>query len=86
MPRFSSEAKKIFDLIWYESDIQKANTLLSNLTEPIDICFAKTWIATYYLIFYQRDLVLKILKEVEENIRYNPDNLLQFSIFSFNDS
>ena len=83
MPRFSSKAKKVYDLIWYKSDIKSANALVSELTTPVDIIFAKFWTATYYLIFFQRDLYLKILKEVEENIKSNPDELFQYHIKSF---
>ena len=83
MPRFSSKAKKIYDLIWYNSDIQSANALVSELTTPVDISSAKISIASYYLIFFQRDLALKIIKEVEEINISNSDYFFQFSIKSF---
>lgn len=83
MPRFSSKARKVFDLIMYKTDIESANSMLSELTTPVDINSAKLWIANYYLVFYQRDVFLKIIKEVEENIRLNPDNYFQYYITNF---
>ena len=80
MPRFSSKAKKVIDLIMYKTDIESAIALVKDLTTPFDLCFAKILIAYYCVVFFQRDLALKNLKEAEEIIKQNPDNFLLYYI------
>lgn len=83
MPRFSSKAKQVFDLIMYKTDIQSAIDLINELTVPFDICFAKICLLFYYLTFYKYDLFLRNLKEVEEINKINPDDFILFNIKNY---
>ena len=84
MPRFSSRAKKVADLITYKTDIQTANELINELSTPFDIIYCKFCIIFYYINFYSNELLFKNLKEAEEiqnkYFKDNPDNFLFFLI------
>jgi tetratricopeptide (TPR) repeat protein len=80
MPRFSAKAKEIFDAIFYHTDIVKANELLEELEDPLDIAFGKLFIAWEYWQIKQTGKLLEIITEVEnENKRLN-DQFIQFKI------
>lgn len=80
MPRFSAKAKEIWDEIWYNTDIVKANELLEELKDPLDIAFGKLFIAYYYAFFQQQGEYLELLTEIEnENTRLQ-DQFLRFII------
>ena len=59
MPRISSNAKKIFDLIIYQADINEANEVIENLDESLDKAFGKVWLAYYFLCFYKINSALE---------------------------
>ena len=81
MPRFSPNAKKIFDLVWYHSDIEQSKIICNELTYPIDIVFAKIWIVHgLSAINLSNRLDLARLKELEELNLSNPDNFNSFII------
>lgn len=80
MPRFSSQGKKIFDLIYYNGDIQSANKLIDELTSPFDKCFAEFSCAFYYVSFYNRDSTLEKIRELEKFNKSNPDIIFLYFI------
>lgn len=79
MPRFSPKAKKIFDLIWYKIDIEQSQIICKELTNPIDIIFAKIWIV-YGITAINIGLALAELKELEDLNLANPDNFNSYFI------
>ena len=66
MPRISAEAMKVFSLIWYDTDIKQSEKIVKNLTDLNDIAFGKCWLIYYYVGFYEIDLALAKIKELEE--------------------
>ena len=78
MSRFSTSAKKIFDLIWYKLDIEQSKIVFKELTNSLDIIFAKIWISYYYFSFFKTDLALKELKESEKINQSRPTNFFSF--------
>ena len=80
MPRFSAKAKEIFDAIWYYTDIVKANKLLEELKDPLDIAFGKLFIASYYLSFQQQGKFLEMITEIENENKRLKDQFIQFTI------
>ncbi len=80
MPRFSSQAKKIFTLIWYKADIEQSKGIFKELTSNIDITSAKLWFAYYFFTVQQPDFGLQELKEAEQINRSHPDTFNSFTI------
>ena len=66
MPRFTKEAKEIFDLIWYKADIEQSEIISKGLTDLSDRTFAKIWTSFYYFMFFRPTLALLDLKEAKE--------------------
>lgn len=83
MPRFSSVAKKIFDLIWYYYDIEQSKIIFKELTKSLDFAFAKIWFAYYFFTFRKPDIALTELKEAEKINQSNRDDFNSFFITTF---
>ena len=82
MPRFSKKVKKIFDLIWYKGDIEQSKLIFKELASPLDMAFAKIWLAYYYFLFLKPNLALTELEKSEEMNLSNLDPLNSFFINS----
>ena len=82
MPRVSVHAKKVFDLIWYNADIEQAKGMIKNLKDPLDIAFGKIWLGYFFLCFYSIYPALIELKEAEENTHINQDKFIIFLVHS----
>lgn len=80
MPRFSAKVKEIFDTLSYHSDIAKANKLLEELKDPLDIAFGKLFITYHYLWFLLQGEYVEMLNEIENENKILKDQLLQFLI------
>lgn len=80
MPRFSANAKEICDTLNYHTDIIKANKLLQEFKDPLDIAFGKLFITFYYFIFHQQVKFLDILAEIENDNKRLKDKFIQFMI------
>ena len=80
MPRFSSKAKEIMDPFSTQADITKANKLLEELKDPLDIAFVKLIIANHYFLYKHQDKFLQLITEIEEENKKLKDQLLQFKI------
>ena len=83
MPRFSAKAKEIHDEISYHSDIKKANKLLEELKEPLDIAFGKLFLAFHYISFEQLGELLEILAEVENDNKRFKDQFIKYLINNY---
>jgi tetratricopeptide (TPR) repeat protein len=82
MPRFSAEAKEVFDTIWYHSDLDQAQKLISNLKNPSDIVFGNIWVIFYLGNLQRLEKYLEILIKQNKLNRDLQDPFLQFFINS----
>ena len=80
MPRFSAKAKEIHDKIWYNSDVIKANKLLGELKDPLDIAFGKLFIIYYWMALQHQQEFLENLTDIENENKILKDHFLQFII------
>ena len=80
MPRFSPKVKEIWDTLWYDTDIVKAEKLLEELQDPLDIAFGKVSIAYHYSWFHQPGEFLAILTEIKNENKRLKDQFIQFWI------
>ena len=80
MSRFSVKAKEIHDEILYNTDVEKAKSLIEELQDPLDFLFGKSFIAYHYLLYQQHDELLEILAELESENKKIKDQFLQFLI------
>jgi len=78
MTRFSAKGKEIFDVIWYQMDVDKAEKLCAEELDPIDLAFGKLWIAYLKLQLQRINEFLEILTEIENLNKKLHDNLMQF--------
>lgn len=81
MPRFSQKAKEIFEVIWYQADVNKAKKLMKELKNPLDIAFGKIWIARDSLVFKRQTEFLKIISKLENESKELKDRFIQFLIY-----
>ena len=58
MTRFSDKAMEVFEQWFYHSDIKEMMRLTDDLTDPLDITFAKLWIASWGVIYQKDELTL----------------------------
>ncbi|MHA2100483.1 MAG: tetratricopeptide repeat protein [Candidatus Kariarchaeaceae archaeon] len=78
MPRFSTGAKKVLEAFHFHFDLQKANDLLQELKEPLDISFAKLQIAFHIQMFGQEAKFLEIMSEIRHENEILQDQLIEY--------
>ena len=78
MPRFSAKAKEIFDIYWYHTDIKRAESLIKELNDPLDIAFGKIWVTNYYGNFKELEKLFMTLSEIENANKDLNDKFIQF--------
>jgi hypothetical protein len=80
MARYSKKVKEIHDEIEYQNNIVKANELLGELLNPLDIAIGKLFTVYHYLLFEEQTKLLELLSEIEDDNTKLKDQFIQFMV------
>lgn len=79
VPRFSSQAKEVFDTVFYKTEIQLAQNQIEKIDNPLDKAFAKIWTLYYYIQSRDFPKQLETLKDIE-HLEYGEDDLVTYFV------
>jgi tetratricopeptide (TPR) repeat protein len=80
MTRFSDKSILVFEQWFYHSDIKEVMRLTGELTNPLDIAFAKIWIVFWGITFEDYQLAFSTLFEIEKINEELKDEFINFQL------